>query len=66
MVLEDFDSKEKELLKRVRTERVERTGEYLLSSMVRSMREMGLTLEGHIMSYFNEKEGMVALKSIIS
>ena len=53
-----MDTKEKELIRKVKIEQFGKTGEYSLSSVVRSLKEMGFPLFNAILSYYNEKEGL--------
>ena len=52
-MLEQTESKEKELIRNVQIEQFEKTGEYSLSSVVRSLKEMGYPLDNQIISYYN-------------
>lgn len=57
-MLELVETKEKELIRKVKIEQFGKTGEYSLSSVVRSLRDMGFSLDNAILSYYNDKEGL--------
>jgi len=46
IIIEYSHNQERELVKNVQVERVEKTGEILLTSVVRSIRDLGFQIDG--------------------
>lgn len=46
------------MIRKVVVDRIERTGELVLSSIIRKIRELGYPLEGHMISYYDNKQDL--------